>query len=132
MTCRSASRSSGSPSSVEPARSAKRTVTVLRALRSKSGAAASGLPQAEQKRASSGPNFPRSATHCHGRECKGLDQRGRAKKAEPAYPSMFDMTRLMPVQSSTAVQAQVLALARVLEAAVRHLRDQGMWVLIHT
>jgi hypothetical protein len=58
MTCRTVSGSRRSPSSVDPAMSAKTTVTVLRALRSKSGVATSGLPQAEQKRASSGPNFP--------------------------------------------------------------------------
>jgi hypothetical protein len=58
MICRTVSGSRRSPSSVDPAMSAKTTVTVLRALRSKSGVATSGLPQAEQKRASSGPNFP--------------------------------------------------------------------------
>src|SRR6266480_2120800 len=58
MTWRTVSGSRRSPSSVEPVMSAKTTVTVLRALRSKSGTAASGMPQAEQKRASSGPNFP--------------------------------------------------------------------------
>jgi hypothetical protein len=58
MICRTVSGSRRSPSSVQLTTSAKTTVTVLRAPRSKEDAAASGLPQAEQNHAVSGPNLP--------------------------------------------------------------------------
>ena len=57
MTLRSDSGSSRSPSAVEPVTSQNTTVTVLRYL-AFAGAASSGAPQAEQKRASSAFSLP--------------------------------------------------------------------------
>src|SRR5215217_6952877 len=124
-TCRTVSGSRRSPSSVEPAMSAKTTVTVLRALRSNSGAAASGMPQAEQKRASFGPNLPHAPHTAMARSLNRRSKTGRAKTAQSGLSLDIRHDVLDPGVVLEPVQAEVLAVAGVLETAVGHLGDQG-------
>src|SRR5829696_7478400 len=124
-TWRTVSGSRRSPSSVEPAMSAKTTVTVLRALRSNSGAAASGLPQAEQKRASFGPNLPHTPHTAMARSLNRRSKTGRAKTAQSGLSLDIRHDVLDPGVVLEPVQAEVLAVAGVLETAVGHLGDQG-------